>query len=160
MGLASQKIKKDLLKLAKDSLPNYAKLQITFKSSKRMSDLFKFKDKVPLECRSFLVYNYTCDKCNLAYIGKTFRHFKVRVFEHLGLSLRTGKKYSYNPKNSNNTAVLNHINCCKPDSSFKNFKIIGSAQNDYHLRLKESLLIKLNNPLLNKSVQSTPLLLF
>ena len=37
---------------------------------------------------------------------------------------------------------------------------IGGAQNDFLLCLKESLLIQLHKPILNKSVKSMPLQLF
>ena len=33
-----------------------------------------------------IVYQYKCDDCNATYYGKTKRHFKVRIFEHLGIS--------------------------------------------------------------------------
>ena len=95
-------------------------------------------------CALLFYINTTCDGCNAIYIGKTKRHYLVRVFEHLGISLRTHKKYTYNPKNVNNTAILNHINCNKCVGNQKLFKIIGSAQNDFHLCIKESLLIHKN----------------
>ena len=46
----------------------------------------------------------------LSVSEKTRRHYGLRGFEHLGLSLATGKTYTFNPNNSNNTAILNHIN--------------------------------------------------
>ena len=66
---------------------------------------------MPISVRSHILYRYTCDGCNAIYLGKTRRHYGVRVFEHLGISLLTPKKYIYNPRNSNNSAILNHINC-------------------------------------------------
>ena len=80
--------------------------------------------------------------------------------EHLGISLATGKNYTFNPRNVNNTAVLNHINHNNCGANFDNFRVIGSASNDYALCLKESLLIQLYNFDLNKSVKSMPLKLF
>ena len=82
------------------------------------------------------------------------------MFEHLGTSLATGNNYTYNPKNNNNTAVLNHINCGNCEATLDNFKIIGSARNDYKLCLKESLVIQLHKYDLNKNVTSMPLKLF
>ena len=157
MGIDSFKIRKDLLRFAKDYLPGYCKLQIIFSSQNRLGDYFKFKDKIPLQCRSYILYRFLCNKCNLVYYGKTFRHYKVRVYEHLGTSLKTNKPYTYNSENSNNTAVLTHIHSCKCEASMDDFKIIGSAKNDYHLRIKESIIIKKDNPILNKSVKSIPL---
>ena len=82
------------------------------------------------------------------------------MFEHLGISLATGNNYTYNSKNNNNTAVLNHINCGNCEANLDNFQIIGSARNDYKLCLKESLVIQLYKYDLNKSVTSMPLKLF
>ena len=82
------------------------------------------------------------------------------MFEHLGTSLATGKKFTFNPNNSNNTTVLKHINCDNCDATVDNFRILGSARNDYKLSLKESLLIQLYKPDLNKNVKSMPLTLF
>ena len=160
LGTESLKIRTHLLKFAKTYLPNKCKLQIIFSSGKRLGDCFRFKDRIPLNCRSFLIYKFQCNKCNLVYYGKTFRHFKVRVFEHLGRSLRTNKPFTYNPKNINNTSVLNHIKNCKCDASPIDFSIIGTAKNDFQLRIKESLLIQKDNPILNKTVSSMPLMLF
>ena len=160
LGTESLRVRSNLLKFAKTYLPGSCKLQIIFSSDNRLGDYFRFKDKIPLNCRSFILYKFMCNKCNLVYYGKTFRHYKVRVFEHIGTSLRTGKPFSYNPQNSNNTAVLNHIQKCKCNASIDDFKIIGSARNDYHLRIKESLIIQKDNPVLNKSVKSIPLVLF
>ena len=39
-----------------------------------------------------------CSSCNSAYIGKTKQHYLVRVFEHLGISLRMGNKFTFNAK--------------------------------------------------------------
>ena len=113
--------------------------------------------------RSKILYSYTCDGCNSVYYGKSKRHFTVRAHEHLGLSLKTGKRYSFNPKNNNNSSVLLHINSTSNSciGSINNFKIIGSAPNDFFLRIKESLLIRKFKPSLNyKEKLSIPLLLF
>ena len=160
LGRESLRLRGNLLKLAKTYFPTSCKLQVIFSCNNRLGNFFAFKDKIPLNCRSFILYEFSCNKCNLVYYGKTFRHFKVRAFEHLGLSLRTGKQYTFNPKNNNNTAVLNHLHKCNCDASLHDFRIIGSARNDYHLRIKESLIIQRDKPTLNNSVQSIPLTLF
>ena len=160
LGTESLKIKKHLLKFAKTYLPGSCKLKVIFNSGNHLGNSFRFKDKIPLNCRSFILYKFSCNKCNLVYLGKTFRHFKVRMYEHMGTSLRTNKPFSYNPKNPNNSAVLDHLQKCKCTASINDFKVIGSAKNDYHLRIKESLVIHKDNPVLNKNVNSIPLSLF
>ena len=159
MGIDSLKIRSELTKLAKTYFPA-CKIQVMFHSGNRLGSFFRFKDKVPLNARSLILYKFTCSSCNSAYVGKTKRHFLVRMFEHLGISLSTGKNYTFNPKNNNNTAVLNHINCNNCDATLDNFRIIGSAKNDYTLCLKESLVIQLYKFNLNKNVKSMPLKLF
>ena len=78
--------------------------------------------------------------------------------EHLGISKVTNLPLKYNKKPS--TAVRDHSHFCKHNSIEGCFKIIGSAKNDYHLKIKESLNILRENPQLNKSVKSFPLYLF
>ena len=159
MGKDSLKIRGNLTKIAKTYFP-FCKIQVMFNSGKRLGSFFSFKDKVPLNARSLVLYKFTCSRCNSAYIGKTKRHFLVRMFEHLGISLCTGANYTYNPKNGNNTAVLNHINKCNCKANLDNCQVIGSARNDFLLCLKESLLIQVHKPNLNKTVKSMPLYLF
>ena len=53
---------------------------------------------------SGLVYKYKCGACNVTYYGKTKRHFKVRIFEHFGIShliwkkLKTDNNANSNPR--------------------------------------------------------------
>ena len=75
------------------------------------------------------------------------------MFEHVGISLSTGNNYIYNPKNNNNTAVLNHT-CNNCNATLDHFRVIGGTRKDFLLCLKESLLIKLYKPILNKNVKS------
>ena len=159
LGKESLKIRGNLVKLAKTYFP-CCKLQVTFSSVNRIGDFFRFKDKIPNNVRSLILYKFMCGGCNSAYLGKSKRHYLVRIFEHLGISLLTGKNYTYNVNNNNNTAVLNHIHCNKCNSTVNNFRIIGSAKTDYTLCLKESLLIQLHKFNLNKNVNSMSLYLF
>ena len=41
---------------------------------------------------SGVAYKYKCGGWNATYYGKTKRHFKVRICEHLGISHLTGEK--------------------------------------------------------------------
>ena len=159
LGKQSFELKKKLGKLVSTHFPQ-CKLQVIFNSNNRLRNFFNFKDKIPLRCRSHLLYKYTCDGCNAIYIGKTRRHYLVRVFEHLGISLATHKKYTYNPQNVNNSAILNHISKQKCIGKQENFKIIGSAKTDSLLCIKETLLIHKNKPKINTNDGSTQIYLF
>ena len=162
LGHESFLIKKRLNKLFSIYYPQ-CKLNLVFKCNYRLRNCFTFKDKIPNYIRSHLLYSYSCGRCKSAYIGKSKRHFFVRVNEHLGISLKTGKEFTFNVKNKNNSTILSHINQnheCKLNSTFENFNIIGNASTDGYLCIKESLLIQKLSPNLNQSIQSTPLKLF
>ena len=115
-----------------------------------------------MHLRSKILYRFKCDGCNSIYIGKSKRHFLVRAYEHLGKSFKTGKGFTYNPSCTNNSAVLNHLNQSHGcTATLGSFDIVGSARNDFLLKIKESLLIKKIKPtLLNPNGQSIPLHLF
>ena len=54
--------------------------------------MFRFKDCVPYDLVSSVVYEYMCGRCNSSSIGETERHLKVSCCEHIGISLLTCKK--------------------------------------------------------------------
>ena len=159
LGKQSFEIRNKLSKIVATNYPQ-CKLNVIFNSNNRLRNFFSFKDKIPIRCRSHILYRYTCDCCNAIYIGKTRRHYLVRVFEHLGMSLATGKKFTYNPNNNNNTAILNHINRNKCVGKEENFQIIGSAKTDSLLCIKETLLIHKEKPEINTNERSTRIYLF
>ena len=45
--------------------------------------LFLTLDYIPDDFKSFLAYEFTCASCSSRYIGKTSRHFKTRIEEHI-----------------------------------------------------------------------------
>ena len=77
--------------MMKNKLP-YCNIQFVFQTKCNISNFFTFKDKIPSFLRSGIVYKFQCGSCNATYYGKTKRHFKVRMCEHLGISALTGKK--------------------------------------------------------------------
>ena len=162
MGKYSIDLKKKLSALASTYLKSQFKITVVWSSPRTLRSYFSFKDRLPMHLRSKILYRFTCDGCNSIYIGKSKRHFLIRAFEHLGLSYRTGKNLTYNPKYANNTTVLDHINQSNScNGTVDSFEIIGGAKNDFFLKIKESLLIKKIKPtLLNKNSYSVPLKLF
>ena len=109
--------KKRLSKLISTYYPQ-CKLKLVFKCNNRLRNCFVFKDRIPFNVRSHLLYRFSCSSCNSAYVGKSKRHYLVRISEHLGISLRTGSKFTFNPNNKNNSAVLAHIKTkCKYHNS-------------------------------------------
>ena len=91
LGSTSFQIRKKLQKLFSDKLTS-CNLKIVFTSPVRVKSFFTFKDKLPKMLLSGLVYQYKCGGCNATYYGKTKRHFKVRICEHLGISHLTEKR--------------------------------------------------------------------
>ena len=81
--------------------------------------------------------------------------FQIRFSEHLGISKVTNKPLKYSTKTS--TAIRDHLHTCNHQNTPESFKIIGSATNDYHLKIKENLNITRENPQLNKTIKSFPL---
>ena len=94
----------------------------------------------------------------MTYIGKTKRHHLVRMCEHLGTSYKTGKVTKHNPETT--TAVRDHIRSKNHSGNLTNFKILSYARTDFEALIKESLLVGLQKPILNKQVKSFKLELF
>ena len=134
----------------------FCKIRVIFKSSTRISNFFQFKDKMPYCLRSNVVYKFSCGRCNATYYGETCRHLSVRVGEHSGVSPLTGKK----SKSKNSTAVKDHMLLYDHTVSIDDFKILATSDSDFHVKVKENLLISRDEPILNKNETSLPLHLF
>ena len=134
----------------------FCKTKIIFKSSTWLANFFRFKDKIPLCLRSNTVYKITCGRCNAIYYAETCCHFKVRVGEHSSISPLTNKR----SKSKKSIAVKAHMLICNQPVSFDYFKVLASSNSEFHLKIKESLLISRDQPILNKNEASLPLHLF
>ena len=133
-----------------------ARLNIVFKSTHRISKWFKFKDSIPQQLRSKVVYKFRCTSCSATYIGQTTRHLKTRISEHRGLSPRTGKALG----NPNFSSIREHCLDTGHDFSVNDFEVIATGRDKYELKILESLLIKHYRPKLNNMLCSSPLQLF
>ena len=107
---------------------------------------------------SKVVYKFKCTICDDVYIDETKRHLLIRQYEHLGKSILTEKPSKYNDKDATVIRKHGHQNNHQADSSC--FTLIGNASNDFHLKLKESLLILKFKLSLNKAKESMPSYLF
>ena len=157
LGKQSLQIKKNLEKAINHHIP-FCKVNVVFTSNNKLKSLFSFKDKIPKALRSKVLYKFMCSNCKVTYIGKSMRHFQIRYSEHLGISVLTNKPFTFNQKTC--TSVAANCKECRHRNTNDSFKIIGTAKNDYHLKIKESLNILREKPLLNKTVSSFPLYLF
>ena len=150
-GSTSFQIRKKLQKLFSDKLTSF-NLKIVFTSPVRVKSFFIFKDKLPMTLLSGLVYNCKCGGCNATYYGKTKRHLKVRICEHLDISHLTGK--TVNIDNNKRTAIQKHLLYCNYCPSFEDFSILTRESNDFTLKIMESLLIARDKSVLNKADSS------
>ena len=145
----------NLEKTIGDILP-CVNLKVVFKIKNTLSSKFTFKDKISKEMRSLLCYKFQCNSCNATYYGKTQRHFKVRVSEHMGVSACKGK----NLKSTKDSAVRDHMLICNNISSFEDFSVLANGTNDFRIKLQESLLIHRLGLQLIKTSEAAPLMLF
>ena len=158
LGSTSWKTKNYLKRSFSEAFPG-SNLKIIFKSSRRLSSFFTFKDKIPNSLMSGVIYKYTCAGCNLSYIGSTKRYWEKRLEEHLHISALTGKKRNgmqiYPP--------MQHVHsdsCQVTSYSRDDFSIIGHESIPYVLLVKESILISTQKPKLNNNQTSVPIYLF
>ena len=158
MGKMSALVKSGLARSLHKRLP-FCTVKIVFKTSNRLKNYFSFKDVVPEPLRFCQIYNFTCGSCNASYIGKIFRHMKVRVSEHQGVSPRTGQHL----KGTLSTSVRDHMLDCNHVVAWDDFKKLGrefGSLNHWLLEIKESLFIKRDRASLNKNIYSQELFLF
>ena len=121
LGKLSLQIRSRINRVIRNKLP-HCNLRIGFQTKCKLINFFTFKDKIPVFLRSGIVYKFKCGSCNATYYGKTKRHFKIRICEHLGVSALTGKRV----KGDNDSAIKEHHLFCNYSSGFDDFCILAS----------------------------------
>ena len=134
----------------------FCKLRVSFRTNNRFKNYFRFKDFTLETLRLSLIYIFTCGSCTFSYIGKTYRHFKVRVSEHQAVSPIAGKPV----QSTLSTSVRDQMIVCDHKVVYEDFKFLGNESYRYLLELKESLFIKRDKPSLNKNLYWQELLPF
>ena len=74
--------------------------------------------------------------------------FFTRAAEHMGISNLTGKRL----KNIKDSAVSYHLLQCNCTIDFDHFDILATDVSKFNLLVKESLLIKRDNPVLTEQL--------
>ena len=115
-----------------------------------------FSSSKPCCLRSNIVYKFLYGRCNATYCSKTCQHVSVRVGKHLGVSSLTGKK----SKSKKSTSVKDHMLFCGHNVSIGDFKTLATRDSDFHVKVRESLLISRDEPIIKKNETSLPLYLF
>ena len=127
---------------------SFCKIKTIFKSSTWLGIFFGFTDKIPLSLRS--------NGCHASYYSETCQHFKTRIGKHSDVSPLKNKK----SKSKKSSAVKDHMLMWNQLVFFDNFKVLASSNSEFHLKIKESLLISRELPIFNKSEASLSLYLF
>ena len=131
-------------------------LKVVFKRGFCIGDLFRFKDRMPLESRQGVIYYTKCKKCgpSAAYLGKT-KNTTYECFYGSNGHLNT---------NTRNSALHQHISeTGDPECEFvfKDISILGSSSHEYRLRYMESIILKIGvKQNLNTQEWSAPLNIF
>ena len=126
-----------------------------FESQNKLAKVFRFKDRIPKELTSGVVYKFQCGLCNESYYGECVRPLNVRIGKHIRISPLTRNKVK--PKGS---AVSNHLLLCNYSPFFENFSVPTKENKKFLLELKGSHLIMRDKPSLNRNIRSAPLYLF
>ena len=104
----------------------------------KIENYFSYKDPIPNDLNSLLVYKFTCTSCSSSYIGKTCCHFKTKIEEHI--------------KKDNKSYIFKHLHStatCFDSYNSLSFKIIDKANSKFDLKIKEALHINWRKPNLN-----------
>ena len=62
-----------------------------FKNKTRLGNNFHFKDRIPKDLTSGVVYIFQCELCSESCYGEYVRHVNIRIGEHIGISPLTKK---------------------------------------------------------------------
>ena len=137
IGSLSHHIKIKLSKLCKEFCKENFNIKLVFNSFKT-KNYFSYKDPVPNDLKSFLVYKFTCASCSSNYIDKTCPHFQTRIEEHIK---KDNKSHIFKHLHSTATCFDSYNSVC--------FKIIDMANSKFDLKIKEALHINWRKPNLN-----------
>ena len=77
LGVISLQTRTKLQQAIKGVL-NCCKLEIAFKCQTNLSNSFRFKDPIPKDLISGIVYKFQCGLCNESYYDKGIRHLDIR----------------------------------------------------------------------------------
>ena len=149
LGPISCILKRKVTRLINKYFPK-VRLNVVFRRGYNLSSLFQFKDRLPLSCRSFVVYysactGKTCEPRGV-YIGKTKNTLYERFFSSNG---------HLNPKTATSAFLEHKIQSKSCEFSFDEVKILAQARNDYMLRIMESIHLKFDHQNLNDDTINT-----
>ena len=124
-------------KLWKEVCKEKINVKLVFNSFK-IKNYFWYKDPIPNDLKSFLVFDFISTSCSSSYIGETCRHFRTSIEEHI-------KKY-------NKSHIFKHLHSTGTCFDLYNslcFKINDKASFKFNWKVKEALHINWREPKLN-----------
>ena len=137
IGNLSYHIKNKLSKLSKEFCKENFNIKLVFDSFK-IKNYFAYKDPIPNDVKSFVVYKFTGASCSSSYIGKTCSHFKIRIEEHIK---KGNKSHIFKHLLSSATCFDSYNSLCS--------KTIVQANSKFELQIKAVLNINWIKPSLN-----------
>ena len=137
IGSLSHHIKNKLSKLCKEFCKENFNIKLVFNSFK-IKNNFSYKDPIPDDLKSFLVYKFTRASCSSSYIGETCRHFKTRIEEHIKMD---SKSHIFKYLHPTATCFDSYNSLC--------LKIIDKGNSKFDLKIKEALEINWRKSNLN-----------
>ena len=137
IGNISHHIKNKLLKLCKEFCKENFNIKLVFNSFK-INNYFSYRDPIPNNLKSFLVYKFTCACGSSSYIGETCHHFRTMIEEHIN---KDNKSLIFKNLHSTVTYFDSYNTLC--------FKVIDKANSKFDLKIKEAVHINFRKPNLN-----------
>ena len=117
----------------------------------RLGNKFHFKDRIPKDLTSGVVYKFRCGLWNESCYGECVRHLNLRIGEHIDISPLTKKQV-----NPNNSSVADHVLLYNDSASYNDFSFLTHENKPFSLELKESLVIMGDKPFLDSNIASAP----
>ena len=84
----------------------FSKLCKEFCKEDFIEDYFSYKDPIPNDLKSFLVYKFTRASCSASYIGATCCHFKTKIEEHIKKDNKSHILNTYTPLQDALTQII------------------------------------------------------
>ena len=137
IGNLSHLIKNNPSKLCKEFCKENVNIKLV-STLLKIKNYFSYKDPIPDDLKSFLLYKFTCASCSSSYIGETCHHFKTRIEEHIK---KDNKSHIFKHLHSTATCFDSYNSLC--------FKIIDKANSKLDLKIKEALHINWRKANLN-----------
>ena len=153
-GHLSYSIRNKLDSVLKHYFPD-TKFHFVFTNTLSIGSFFKFKDMVPPDLSSNIIYEFSCPGCKARYIGETKRNLKYRIAEHKGKSVRTNRLLANPPFSS----IRQHAHTLDHPFTSDDFNVIQKPRNQSDRLVIEALLIKHLKPELNLQLASDKLLI-